>query len=37
MKEEKFRAGLDEKAKPMLDRLIAMRNSAGEVGFSLEN
>ncbi|KAF9467628.1 hypothetical protein BDZ94DRAFT_1185367 [Collybia nuda] len=37
MKEDKFRAGLDEKSRPMLDRLIAMRNSAGEVGFSLEN
>lgn len=37
MKEEKFRAGLDEKSKPMLDRLIAMRNRTGEVGYSLSN
>lgn len=37
MEAENFRNGLDGKSKAMLDRLIAMRNSAGEVGFSLED
>lgn len=35
MKDERFRAMLSEKSKPMLDRLIAMRNSNDAVGYSL--
>jgi hypothetical protein len=35
MKEERFRATLNEKSKPMLDRLIAMRSSNDAVGYSL--
>lgn len=35
MKEERFRAVLGEKSRPMLDRLIAMRNNNDAVGYSL--
>ncbi|KAG6833351.1 hypothetical protein H0H87_008527 [Tephrocybe sp. NHM501043] len=35
MKEERFREGLNEKGKTMLDRLIAMKESVVDVGYSL--
>lgn len=37
MEEDRFKAGLDERGKAMLDRLIKMKESAGDVGFSQGN
>ena len=37
MTEDAFRDGLNEQGKAMLDRLIKMKQGAGEVGYSLSN
>jgi hypothetical protein len=37
MTEDRFKEGLDERGKAMLERLIQMKEGAGEVGFSLSN
>ncbi|KAK7681721.1 hypothetical protein QCA50_015068 [Cerrena zonata] len=37
MTEDRFRDNLDERGKKMLDRLIHMKQNAGEVGYSLAN
>jgi hypothetical protein len=34
MREDRFRLSLDGKSRPMLDRLLAMYNSAADVGYS---
>ena len=37
MLEDKFKETLDERGKAMLERLIRMKEGAGEVGYSLNN
>ncbi|PSR74503.1 hypothetical protein PHLCEN_2v9800 [Hermanssonia centrifuga] len=37
MTEPCFRDGLNDRGKAMLDRLVAMKESAGDVGYSLGN